>query len=102
MPKIRIAETAGDDLEDIWEYVAQNDPEAARKLIKEITGKFKLLRDHPQIGREENRLLSSLRRFPASSYIIFYKPFDNGVEILRILHAARDIEKILGRFIDSP
>ena len=102
MPKIRIAENAGDDLEDIWEYVAQDNPEAARKLIKEITGKFKLLRDHPRIGREENRLLGTLRRFPVSSYIIFYKPFDNGVEILRILHATRDIEKILGRFIDSP
>lgn len=102
MPKIRIAEPAGDDLEDIWEYVAQNDPDAANKLIKAITGKFKLLRDHPQIGREENRLLGTLRSFPVSSYIIFYKPFDNGVEILRILHKARDIEKILGRFIDSP
>ena len=102
MPKIRIAEPAGDDLEDIWEYVAQSNPEAANKLIKLITGKFKLLRDHPQIGREENRLLGALRSFPVSSYIIFYKPFDNGVEILRILHAARDIEKILGRFIDSP
>ena len=102
MPRIKIAETAGDDLEDIWEHVAQSNPEAARKLIKEITGKFKLLRDHPHIGREEKRLLGTLRGFPISSYIIFYKPFDNGVEILRILHAARDIEKILGRFIDSP
>lgn len=102
MPKLRITEPAGDDLDDIWEHVAQDNPEAARRLIKEITGKFKLLRDHPQIGREENRLLGTLRSFPVSSYIIFYKPFDNGVEILRILHAARDIEKILGRFIDSP
>ena len=33
MPKIRIAEPAGDDLEHIWEYVAQSDPEAANKLI---------------------------------------------------------------------
>jgi toxin ParE1/3/4 len=102
MPKIRIAETAGDDLEDVWEYVAQDNPGAARKVIKEITGKFKLLRDHPQIGREENTLLDTLRSFPISSYIVLYKPFENGVEILRILHAARDIERILGRFIDSP
>ena len=101
MLKIRIAETAGNDLEDIWKYVAQDNPDAARRLIKEITGKFKLLRDNPQIGRAENRLLSTLRRFPVSSYIIFYKPFDNGVEILRILHATRDLEKILGGFIDS-
>lgn len=101
MPRIRIAEPAGEDLEHIWEYVAKNNAEAANKLIKEIIGKFKLLRDHPQIGREEKRLLGTLRSFPVSHYIIFYEPFDNGVDILRILHAARDIEKILGRFIDS-
>ena len=101
MPRIRIAETAGDDLEDIWEYIAENNPEAARKLIKEITGKFKLLRDHPQIGREENRLLANMRSFPVGNYVILYQPVEKGVEILRILHAARDIEKILGRFIDS-
>jgi len=99
MQKIRIAEKAGNDLEDIWEYVAQNDPEAARKLIKLITRKFKVLRDNPQIGREEKRMLDTFRSFPVSNYIIFYKPIDNGVEIGRILHAARDIDKILGRFI---
>jgi len=102
MRKIRIAEAAGDDLEEIWEYVAQSNPEAASKLIKVITRKFRLLLDRPQIGREEKRLLGTLRSFPVSSYIIFYKPFDDGVEISRVLHAARDLEKILGRFINSP
>lgn len=101
MARIRIADLAGEDLEDIWQFVAKNNAEAANKLIKEITGKFKLLRDQPQIGREEKRLFGTLRSFPVSHYIIFYKPFDNGVEILRILHAARDLDKILGRFIDS-
>jgi toxin ParE1/3/4 len=101
MRNIRIAEMAGEDLEDIWEYVAQNNPEAARRLIKEITGKFKLLRDHPQVGREQNTLLGWLRSFPVKNYIILYRPFENGIEVLRVLHSARDIEKILGHFIDS-
>ena len=100
MPNIRVAEAAGEDLEDIWQYVAKNNAEAARRLIKEITGKFKLLRDHPNIGREENTLLGALRSFPVRNYIIFYKPFDKGIEILRILHSARDVDNILGRFID--
>lgn len=101
MARIRISETAGNDLESIWKYIARNNAEAATKLIKLITGKFRLLRDHPQIGREENTLLGTLRSFGVSNYIIFYKPFDGGVEILRILHASRDIEKILGRYGDS-
>ena len=100
MPRIRIAEGAGNDLEEIWEYVAQENPDAARKLIKEITNKFKFLRDHPQIGREQNTLLGTLRSFPVKNYIILYQPHDDGIEILRILHAARNIERILGHFID--
>jgi len=47
-------------------------------------------------------LPGTLRSFAVSSYIILYKPFDTGVEILGIPHVAREKEKILGRFIDSP
>ena len=81
--------------------VARNNPEAASSLIKEITGKFALLRDHPLIGRQQSRLLANLRSFPVRNYIIFYIPFESGVEVLRVLHAAQDVERILGAFIDS-
>lgn len=34
-------------------------------------------------------------------YFIFYQPFAEGVEILRVLHSSRDIEGIFKGFLDS-
>ncbi|HEX8843880.1 MAG TPA: type II toxin-antitoxin system RelE/ParE family toxin [Pyrinomonadaceae bacterium] len=101
MPIVKVAAAAEEDLIKIWEYVAEHSPEAANKLIKEITGKFATLRDYPNIGREQFRLLVNLRSFVVKNYFIFYQPFEGGVEILRVLHVSRDIENIFEGFLDS-
>jgi toxin ParE1/3/4 len=101
MPIVKVAGAAEEDLKEIWAYVAEYNSEAASKLIKGITRKFALLRDHPQVGREQAKLLINLRSFAVKNYIIFYQPFEGGIEILRILHSSRDIERIFERFLDS-
>lgn len=101
MPIVKVAAAAEEDLKEIWAYVAENNSEAASKLIKEITSKFALLRDYPQMGREQHNLLVNLRSFAVKGYIIFYQPFENGIEILRVLHGSRDIEGIFERLLDS-
>ena len=102
MPSIKVAATAKEDLREIWSYVAESNPEAATKLIKEITRRFTILCDNPLMGREQDELLIALRSFPVKRYIIFYRPFENGIEILRVLHGARDIESMFEIFFDSP
>src|ERR671939_582029 len=99
MPIVKVAAAAEEDLKEIWAYVAEYNPDAAGKLIKEITGKFALLRDHPQMGREQDKLLVDLRSFAVKNYIIFYQPFEGGIEILRILQGSRDIGRIFERFL---
>ena len=101
MPNVKVTAAAEEDLRKIWAYVAEHNPEAANKLIKEITGKFAVLRDYPQMGREQFRLLVNLRSFVFKNYFIFYQPFDDGVEILRVLHGSQDIESIFEDFLDS-
>lgn len=44
-----------------------------------------------------NSRLDGVRSWPIRhfmNYLIFYRPIDGGVEVLRILHGARDIERI--------
>jgi len=36
----------------------------------------------------------TIPRYP--NYIVFYRVADPGVEVVRVLHAARDIDKIFG------
>lgn len=101
MPTVKVTDAAKEDLLEIWAYVAENNPEAANKLIKEITGKFNLLRDYPQMGRDQSRLLVNLRSIIVRNYQVFYLPFDDGVEIMRVLHGSRDIEGVFEGFLDS-
>ena len=84
MRTIRITATAEEDLKRIWSYIAQDNPEAANKLIKEITRRFAFLRDYPQAGRQQDRLLLNLRSFTVRGYMIFYQPFEDRIEVLRV------------------
>ena len=45
MRTVRVTATAEEDLQEIWEYVAQYNTEAASKIIKEISGKFAFITD---------------------------------------------------------
>lgn len=98
---VKISAAAVGDLKDIWEYVSQHNENAASKLIKEIKNKFIILRDNPLVGREQNEFLIGLRSFVVKSYLIFYLPQDDGIDILRVLHSSRDIESIFENFFDS-
>lgn len=101
MRAIKIAAAAEEDLKEIWAYVAEHDTDAANRLVKELTKKFALLRDYPHAGREQPKLLLNLRSYTIKGYLIFYQPFDDRVEILRVLHGSRDIESIFEAFLDS-
>lgn len=101
MNRIELTAAAEEDLQVIWEYVAQHNAEAAHKLIEEIVGKFASLRDHPYSGRQRDDLLVNLRSALVRNYVIFYQPFADRVEIIRVLHSARDIENLFRRFFDS-
>lgn len=100
---IKISATAAEDLRDIWEYVSQFDESSATKLLKEIDKKFILLRANPLAGREQYKYLLGLRSFVAQDYLIFYLPLQEqtGIEVLRVLHTSRDIEKIFQGFFDT-
>jgi len=60
MPVVKVAAAAEEDLREIWAYVAERNTEAAGNLIKEITRRFAVLRDHPQMGRERGQKLHHL------------------------------------------
>ena len=98
MRTVKVVDAAEEDLKEIWAYIAEHNPDAADKLIIEIVGKFALILDHPHIGREQHELLVNMRSIVARDYFIFYQTFENGIEVLRVLHSSRDIERIFERF----
>ena len=50
MPKVRRSYLAEDDLHEIWSYIDADNPQAAEKLIRSLTGTFEMLAEHTGIG----------------------------------------------------
>lgn len=86
---------AKDDLKEIWGYIAQDSPQNADKLLDRIQEKFLALADFPKMGISRDDLEDGLRAQPVGSYIIFYFPLEDGVDIVRVIHGSRDIESLL-------
>ena len=90
MNQYRVSEAARSDLDEIWFYIAQDNPDAADKFIGLLVSRFPTLASMPDIGRKREELSPGLRSIPVGRYVIFYRPMENGVEIARALHGARD------------
>ncbi len=62
------------DLDDIWLYIARDDPGAADALVDHFTRVFQTLAASPLIGPACPDLGPGLRRQPTRGYVIFYTP----------------------------
>jgi toxin ParE1/3/4 len=96
MPTIVVRPRALYDLAEIWAYIADDSVDRADAFAALIDRKFQTLSRRPGIGRTRPELATDLRSFAVGNHVIFYLPIANGVEIVRVLHGARDLEAVLG------
>lgn len=94
MSRCEFTDRAITDLEDIHDFVALDSPSSAARLVALVRESCFLLSENPMLGRSRPELAPRLRSFPVGSYIIFYRPADNGVQILRVVSGSRDIEAL--------
>jgi len=95
MSQYRVSDAARSDLDEIWFYIAQDNPDAADKLIRAVVSRFRTLASMPLMGRQREELSPRLRSLSVGRYVIFYRPIENGVEIARVLQGARDLPPLL-------
>ena len=100
MPSIVIRPQATADLAEIWAYIAEDSTREADAFAARVHREFRLLARQPMIGRERPELLADLRSFPVGRYIIFYLPRSRGIEVVRVIHGARDLELFFEPEID--
>lgn len=79
------------DLAEIWAFIADDNELAADRFAAVLEHKLTLLASQPQMGRLRPELLPQLRSFPVGRYVLFYLPRADGIDVLRVLHGARDI-----------
>lgn len=94
MKHFRLSIQAQNDLDDIWFFIAQDNPGAADRFLDLLLSKFLLLGKQPLIGRIRDDVSANLRSLVTGNYVIFYRDTPEHIEIIRVLHGARDIENI--------
>jgi len=92
MKRYRLDIEAKQDLASIHRYVASDNRAAADRLIDSLKQKFHLLAAQPLIGQLRPELAPDLRSFCVGNYVIFYRPGRGGIQIARVIHAARDVD----------
>jgi toxin ParE1/3/4 len=89
------------DLVGAIAYLAERSEAAARRFRTEAEATFQRLAGMPGLGtryQPDDPASDELRFFPVSrfsKYLVFYRPVADGIEVVRVLHGARDIGAIL-------
>jgi toxin ParE1/3/4 len=100
MGEAYLSRSADADVAGIATYIAANNPRAALRFVDTVFRHLQLLATQPELGR--------VRRFPGSrfpglrswrvpgfrSYVMFYRRAGRDVEVVRVLHAARDLDAL--------
>ena len=83
------------DLEEIRDYVAERNVDAAEQLLDAIEEACNRIGHPPQIGRSRDDMIPGIRVFPVKkNYAVFYRVLADAVEIVRVVHAARDFSRL--------
>ncbi len=96
MPRITRRPLAETDILEIWDYIAEDTFAAADRWVDQLDEKLRLLAIQPLMGRTRDELERGVRSFPFGRYVIFYMPTDVGIDVVRVLHGARDIDAVFG------
>lgn len=94
MPEVRRSRQAQRDLEDILDYLDNQGADVADRFAVKFDHACALHADHPEIGARCEEYAPNLRHFTVWNYAIFYRPVENGIELIRIIHGARDIPNL--------
>lgn len=82
------------DLAAITDHIAANNLEAALRFYDEVDRLLRLIARYPQMGEAVDQFAVGMRRQTLGDYLLFYRQRGNEVELIRVLHGARDIDQL--------
>jgi toxin ParE1/3/4 len=97
-PTINKTPLAAADLIDIASFIAEDNLDAAERFLDAAEATFTNLASMPLMGHAvtfQNPQAQGMRVWRVQGfehYLIFYRAVEHGIEVIRVLHAARDIE----------
>ena len=90
------------DIVEVAEFIASRTSlDAANRFVAAAEKTVELLSRMPGLGtrwESDHPRLADLRFFPVTrfpNHLVFYRPLEDGLELVRVLHGAREIARLL-------
>ena len=92
--EIVVSPAAAKDLEDIWLYIAQENPIAASRVLQKLNQRIVSLQQMPERAQPRPDVATSARCLVEGNYLVLYEVFAGRVEIVRVVHGSIDLSKL--------
>ena len=94
--RIVLSAEAAADLNELHAYILLDNPAAADRLVDRLEAALEQLARHPEIGHARDDLASRPVLFcPVGRYLIVYRSDRDPIELVAVVHAARDVPSVL-------
>lgn len=81
---------AENDLSEVLAYIARDKPGAAARFVARLQEACRFVAQDPHAGQSCSELRPGMRRFTCEGYVIYFRQRDPAIEIVRVIHGARD------------
>ena len=82
------------DLDDIFQYIAKDNPKAAIEFVTLIKDRCLFLANNPGVGTRRPEYPGDIRSFPVGKYVVYFRPIDGGIEVVWVIHGARRVRSL--------
>ena len=89
-----LSDQAQVDLDEAWDYLAERDLKAADRPVERFSHAARMHARFPESGRLRDGIRPGLRSFLVALYVVFFRQVGETIEVLRILHGRRDLDRI--------
>ncbi len=94
MTSVILSPVALEDLEEIGDYIAKDNFQAALSFVARLRNRCYSLGDNPGIGSKRDELRPRMRSVAEGDYVILYRSHAAYLEIVRVVYGKRDIKKL--------
>ena len=98
MPRLQLSRDARQDLLDIAAYIARESGSDRRGdvFLDAVFTTCETLATHPEMGQLRTEFATGqYQSLSVGSYVIFFRPTNDGIEVARVLHGSRDHYSVL-------
>ena len=98
--ELTLTPTARNDLFEIADSLSEYSERVAVRLTNQLERRIQLLCTIPKLGRLREDLLTGMRSVVVDKCVIYYIPTESEIQIIRVLHGARNVHQAM--FVFSP